>query len=386
MYGHVNPAFYNLKTGEENKLSKAEKRSQFNVLCPLPEERFAALNNERISIYCSRTRKLLRSIPLSLEQRKSRFKDPFISSVRSMSLSLDKKVLIVRGEVDSRAHVQRINKMGESLERQVTDSFFIDLENYNVTFRKGLSLSEEIQWLGDNQYISLAQHEKQDPEKPFITHYYQRCQIHSVTSGKIIPCEITDIDRISKIYAFPEQPSCWIVMVTEGRYDNTALYIYDVKKTPEKYVAVKGKKIGDCYYGHNGVFLSGNSVIFLGPKEKGLFEFDLNHQVTREVEIENHRKLKLSCIFPDGKLGFSAVNKEGKQSFVVAKTLARASKDEAELMDAMNSVFEMGDKAQVVTGPLQRIIAGYACRFFSVDKEEVDEDGQREMKVCVAKC
>lgn len=370
---------YNLETKKEERLTQSEQsRFRFGKLYHLPGERLATVcddisaarkNLNKISIYSSRTRELLKEIRIPLPSRTINVVDTFFQ-VEKLSLSLDKKVLIIRGSFESIAWKIRVAKKPTTERIPAYDTFFLDLETYHLTFHKHLSEDEEIYWIGNSQYISLAEYET-ETDDPFESETYKRCQIHSTQAKEIIPCEMTDIENVESIYAFPQHPSFWIVKVYNPQ-PFPDLYIYNVQKQDGKYVATKSKEIAGCSDTFSAVVPSCNSIIYRNATER-LFEFNLQTKETRKIEFEGYHQLNMRCLFPDGRVGFTALNEEGKQQFIVVKlasTLALAKQQEAELMSAMDQTFISADRKQGLAEPLQRLIAGYAGSFFAVDKEE----------------
>lgn len=342
--------------------------------CHLPHDRFARVVTKpqcKLEIYCSNTNALLKEIEL--------LPGPFPEWSQFQlknSLSPDGKMLMIQLEYDE---PDASTPSGErpSLLHQHCYELFMDTQTYDVIRRPGQD-NRRITWLGNHQYITLDYDDG------------QRASIHSLQCDDVIPFEMDKDTR--RIYAWPQHPDFWIAAIDdEATPVGYSLYVYHVKRTAESYVVTKGKRCGDIYYGNLDITtgLLANSLVYVRDNtHKTLVELDLTQFENQPMEFAGYTEVRQRCIFPDGKVGFSARDKNKKHCFITAKLASVrecADKEEAALVEVLDDALTAPGRPHV-TRPLRRMIAGYASAFFAVEKEVVVEEGVDEVSEKTVKC
>lgn len=358
---HHEKETYNLETHHLSSVAEWKHFTNDAEKIGLPDNKFAIFEKGQLEIYCSKSMKVLQPIKLPFDEGKE-FETSKLS-LEKWFVTSDQKMLVIQTKIDITRNVYLLNKTDFVYSKQpYYVDVFIDLQSYQIFHRKQDEL-QQITWLGDGQYIS------------FIPNYKKNglFQIRSLYSDKVLPCEVSEGGYIDMLYTFPQHPSLWLASVKESKY---GLYLYEVKKSADKVIATRRKKIevDNPFISVPVCMVSPHSFVFNDFNLKGnhnFWEFDLKTMEPQKIEIPGFTKLSLRCQLPDGRLLFWAQNADRKQVFLTVKLRSvreYADQVERELVNAIDSVFISAERSQGLPLPVQRMIAGYACGFFAASE------------------
>lgn len=346
---------YDLETNETKTLKISSLLHFDSKITLLPGKRFAAAVEDKVKIYCSESRNLLKEIELPLKAITETGKSV---SYNDLSVSLDGAQLCFKCEIYGSASSSMLVHKHEMY-------LIVDLDT-DVVKTVIAEDDSQLQIINKNQLLLLSSGDK------------VKIEILNIESKEIerSKVKVERISQIIKVFAWPQHPSIWIVacetFADAENFDSLCcdLYTYHITTTEGKAKATKGEKIGTIKMSDilsNSLVHHHHAFTFKDAKKNAVVEFDLTIMSARELKYEGVISLVPKCIFPTGEFGIYG-EEDGQNCLIVEEAKSMRNFEEAfeEHVDA--GINGLGGSH--VAQPLRRMIMDYAApRLFWKKKE-----------------